>query len=69
LSRAPSALARDELIAVVDSTHDERLHDSTGGNRASKLFEGRFAEARTRLIWARVDQVDIDVIEPVTLRT
>jgi hypothetical protein len=37
LRGSPAALASDQLIAIVDSTNDERLDDSTRNDRAGEL--------------------------------
>ena len=59
LRRSPAAFAGDQLEAPGDPADHQRLHDAAGMNRARKLVESFFAEARARLIGARVNQVDI----------
>jgi hypothetical protein len=55
------------LVAVVDSAYDERLHNAARDDGPGELFEGFLAEARSRLIGARVDEVYVNVIEPISL--
>ena len=61
LGSAPAALTSDQLIALADSANNERLYDAARPNRAGELFERLLAEARSRLIRARIDQVDVDL--------
>lgn len=61
LRSAPAAFAGDQLVAKADPADDERLNDSAGADRAGELLEGFFAKARSRLIGAGVDEIDIDL--------
>lgn len=61
LGGAPTALTRDQLKTIGNFSDDERLDDAARLNRARKFVERFFAEARARLIGARVDEIDIDV--------
>jgi hypothetical protein len=61
LRGAPSALACDQLVAIVDSTNNERLDDTARNNGAGQLFEGFFSKARSGLVRTWVDQVYVDV--------
>jgi hypothetical protein len=63
LGRAPATFAGDKLIAAGAAAHNERLNDAARTDRLRELFQGLFAEARARLIGARLDQVDVDVQE------
>ena len=65
LSCTPATFAGDELVAGSDSAYDEWLNDSARLDRSRKFFERFFAEAGSRLIWARIDQVDVDLKETV----
>jgi hypothetical protein len=65
LSCTPATFAGDELVAGSNSADDERLDDSAGLNRPRKFVERFFAEAGSRLIRARIDQVDVDLKETV----
>jgi len=65
LSSTPATFAGDELVAGSNSANDERLNDSAGLNRSRKFVERFFAEAGSRLIRARIDQVDVDLKETV----
>jgi hypothetical protein len=40
-------------------SNDQGLNDSGGANRARQFFEGVLAEVRARLIWTRVNEIDI----------
>src|SRR5271155_519619 len=59
LRRTPAALTGDQLEAAGNSADDERLNDAAGMDGASKLVERCFAEARARLIGARVNQINV----------
>ena len=39
LRRAPAALAGDDLVAVADRAHDDRLDDAVGANRSRELLD------------------------------
>jgi hypothetical protein len=65
LGGAPAAFASDELITKADSADDERLDDAARADRLSELLERLFAEARTRLVRARIDEVDIDLDQTI----
>jgi hypothetical protein len=66
LSSTPATFAGNELVAGSNSADDEWLDDSAGLNRPRKFVERFFAEAGSRLIRARVDQVDVDLKETIT---
>jgi hypothetical protein len=65
LGRAPASLACNELVPGADSADYKRLNNSAGTNRARKFVERFFAEARSGLVGARVDQVYVDLKESV----
>ena len=64
LRSAPSALSRDELVSRADLSHNERLDDSARANGLRQFLECRFRKSRSRLIRARIDQVDVDLQRP-----
>jgi len=66
LCRAPAAFAGDKLKTRADAADNERLDDAARTDRAGELVERFFAEARARLIGARIDQVYIDADEALT---
>src|ERR1051326_3108149 len=68
LSSPPPAFASDELKAIADRANHDRLNDAAGLNRARQFVEGFFAETRTRLIGARLNQIDIDFVRPLAER-
>ena len=59
---APAALAGDQLKARTDRPQDQRLNDSAGLNGARQFVKGLLVEFGTRLIRARLNQVDIDFL-------
>jgi hypothetical protein len=65
LSSTPATFTCDELVAGSNSADDERLDDSARLDRTRKFVERFFAEAGSRLIRARIDQVDVDLKETV----
>jgi hypothetical protein len=66
LRGAPATFAGDELVAAVNFADDERLDDAARLDRAGEFVKSLFAEAGARLIWAWIDQIDIDVKEAFT---
>ncbi|MGB8522968.1 MAG: hypothetical protein WCD43_08380 [Candidatus Acidiferrales bacterium] len=65
MGSTPATFASDELVATSNSANNERLDDSAGLNRSRKFVKRFFAEAGSRLIRARIDQVDVDLKETV----
>jgi hypothetical protein len=65
LSSTPATFAGDELVAGSNSADNEWLNDSAGLNRPRKFVERFFAEASSRLIRARIDQVNVNLKETV----
>ena len=61
LSGAPAAFPGDQLIAAPIRRTTSGWTMPLRSNRARKLVESLFAEARARLIGAGVNQVDIDL--------
>src|SRR5207302_5480228 len=59
---APAARAGDQLKARTDRPQDQRLNDSAGLNGARQFVKGLLVEFGTRLIRARLNQVDIDFL-------
>jgi hypothetical protein len=59
LSRTPAALSCNELEAAGNFANHERLHDAAGMDGAGKLVQRFFAEAGTRLIGARINQINV----------
>jgi len=66
LRGAPTPLAGNQLIAGTDFADNKRLDNPARLNRASELIEGLLTEARARLVRAGIDQIDVDLKEPVT---
>jgi hypothetical protein len=66
LRGTPAALACNQLITLALLADDERLHDAAGTDGLSEFIERVFAEARARLIRARIDQVNVGVVEAFT---
>jgi hypothetical protein len=65
LGRAPAPFACNQLVPGADPADYERLNNSAGTNRARKLIERFFAEARSGLVRARIDQVYVDLKQSV----
>ena len=55
LGGAPAALPRNELVASLVASHDQRLDDAIRAYRARQLLKRLFAKARARLIWAGIN--------------
>jgi hypothetical protein len=68
LRSTPATFAGDELVAGSNSADNKRLDDSARLDRSRKFFERFFAKARSRLVRARIDQIDIDLKETITRR-
>ena len=51
---------------MVDPPHHQWLHNSTGPYRLREFLQCLLAKIGSRLVAARVDQVNIDLKEPVT---
>src|SRR5687768_13061289 len=56
----PAALTREQLKSHPDWAQYKRLNDASGLNRLRELGECLFAEVPTRLIGARLNQIDVD---------
>jgi hypothetical protein len=61
LGSSPSSFSRYELKSLTDWAHNKGLNDATGLNRAGQFIESLLAEARTRLVRTRFDQIDVDL--------
>ena len=61
LSRAPAALAGEQLKTRAAPADDERLDNSGAANGLRQFVESGLSEARPRLIGARVNQIDVDL--------
>src|SRR5205807_5185353 len=58
----PTTFAGDQLKAIADWAKNQRLNDSAGFDGTGELIESLLAETRARLIRARLDQIDIDLL-------
>ena len=58
LRGAPAALADDELVAVVDGAHDDRLQHAVMADRVGEPLELGGIEAAARLLGIRADALD-----------
>jgi hypothetical protein len=65
LGGAPAAFTGDQLVAKPNPPDYERLDDTAGTNRPGELLESLFAKAGTRLIGARVDEIDVELQQNV----
>ena len=61
LGRAPAALAGDDLKAIADLAHDDRLNDAVRRDRPRQLLEPRIVDRRARLKLVRRQAIDVDL--------
>src|SRR3989442_1490346 len=58
LRSPPAPLAGDQLKAIANRPHDERLNDSACPDRTCQLLECLFSKVAARLVRTRLDYVD-----------
>ncbi len=58
LCRAPAPLAGDQLVAIADRAHGDRLHDAVALHRVRQLGKLLVTEVAARIARVAVDQID-----------